>query len=135
MPVVVFLIACCLCFATGASWGTFGILLPIAVSVMDPSSELMVITISACLAGAVYGDHCSPISDTTIMSSTGAQCEHINHVSTQWPYTSLVAAVSAVMFIIAGFVQNAFIVLPLAIIVMAGLLIAMKKMSSGKQSA
>ncbi|MCL1805362.1 MAG: Na+/H+ antiporter NhaC family protein [Clostridiales bacterium] len=135
MPVIVFLIACGLSFATGTSWGTFGILLPIAVSVMDPASELMVITISACLAGAVYGDHCSPISDTTIMSSTGAQCEHINHVSTQLPYASLVAAVTAVMYILAGFVQNAFIVLPLALLVMVGVLIAMKSMSKGKQAA
>ena len=100
-----------LAFASGTSWGTFGILIPIVVSVFDPSSTLLTIGISACLAGAVCGDHCSPISDTTIMASAGAQCDHVTHVSTQLPYAITVAAVSFVTFIIAGFVQNAVICL------------------------
>ena len=110
LPAIVFLIALFLAFATGTSWGTFGVLLPIVCSVF-PSGELMVISVSACLAGAVAGDHCSPISDTTIMASTGAQCEHINHVSTQLPYTLVAAAVSFAGFVLAGLIQNAVIVL------------------------
>ena len=86
LPAVIFLVACLLAFASGTSWGTFGILIPIVVAIFDPSSTLLTIGISACLAGAVCGDHCSPISDTTIMASAGAQCDHVNHVSTQLPY-------------------------------------------------
>lgn len=126
LPAIVFLIGCGLSFATGTSWGTFGILLPIVVAVLDPTSELMVVTISACLAGAVCGDHCSPISDTTIMASTGAQSDHINHVSTQLPYAMTVTAVSFVFFIISGFVRNAFIVLPFAIAAMVGTIYAIR---------
>ena len=117
LPAIVFLIAVGLAFATGTSWGTFGILLPIVCSVF-PSGELMIIAVSACLAGAVCGDHCSPISDTTIMASTGAQCEHINHVSTQLPYSLLAASVSFLGFVLAGYIQSALIVLPICLAVM-----------------
>ena len=111
------MIALGLAFATGTSWGTFGILLPIVCSVF-PSGELMIIAVSACLAGAVCGDHCSPISDTTIMASTGAQCEHINHVSTQLPYSLLSAGASFLGFVLAGYIQNWMIVLPICLVVM-----------------
>ena len=126
LPAIVFLIAVGLAFATGTSWGTFGVLLPIVCSVF-PSGELMVIAVSACLAGAVCGDHCSPISDTTIMASTGAQCEHINHVNTQLPYAMLSAGVSFVGFVLAGFIQNAWIVLPICVALMFGILLLIKK--------
>jgi Na+/H+ antiporter NhaC len=125
LPAIVFLIALFLAFATGTSWGTFGVLLPIVCSVF-PSGELMVICVSACLAGAVAGDHCSPISDTTIMASTGAQCEHINHVSTQLPYTLVAASVSFAGFVLAGIVQNALIVLPICLVVLFVALLAIK---------
>ena len=126
LPAIVFLIALGLAFATGTSWGTFGILLPIVCAVF-PSGELMIIAVSACLAGAVAGDHCSPISDTTIMASTGAQCEHINHVSTQLPYTGLSAAVSFLGFVLAGFIQSAWIVLPICFVVMLIVLLVIRK--------
>lgn len=119
LPAVIFLVACFLAFATGTSWGTFGILIPIVVAVFEGSNyELMIISISACMAGAVCGDHCSPISDTTIMASAGAECDHVNHVSTQLPYAIVAAVVSFFSFIIAGFVRNAWIVLPIAILMM-----------------
>lgn len=119
LPAVIFLVACFLAFATGTSWGTFGILIPIVVAVFEGSNyEVMIISISACMAGAVCGDHCSPISDTTIMASAGAECDHVNHVSTQLPYAIVAAAVSFFSFIIAGFVRNAWIVLPIAILMM-----------------
>ena len=126
LPAIVFLIAIGLAFATGTSWGTFGVLLPIVCSVF-PSGELMVIAVSACLAGAVCGDHCSPISDTTIMASTGAQCEHINHVNTQLPYAMLSAGVSFVGFLLAGFIQSAWIVLPICLVLLFGALLLIKK--------
>ena len=126
LPAIVFLIALGLAFATGTSWGTFGILLPIVCAVF-PSGELMIIAVSACLAGAVAGDHCSPISDTTIMASTGAQCEHINHVSTQLPYTGLSAAVSFLGFVLAGFIQSAWIVLPICFVLMLIVLLVIRK--------
>ncbi|MBQ8549021.1 MAG: Na+/H+ antiporter NhaC family protein [Lachnospiraceae bacterium] len=113
LPAVIFLVACLLAFATGTSWGTFGILIPIVCYIFDPSDPIFYIGISACLAGAVCGDHCSPISDTTIMSSAGAQCVHVNHVSTQLPYAITVAAISFGCFLVAGFVQNALICLSL----------------------
>lgn len=119
LPAVIFLVACFLAFATGTSWGTFGILIPIVVAVFEGSNyELMIISISACMAGVVCGDHCSPISDTTIMASAGAECDHVNRVSTQLPYAIVAAAVSFFSFIIAGFVRNAWIVLPIAILMM-----------------
>jgi len=114
-----------LAFSTGTSWGTFGILIPIVIAIFPEMSEILVITISACLAGAVCGDHVSPISDTTIMASAGAQCDHINHVSTQMPYALLVAGVSFVCYIAAGFLQNAVIMLPISIVLMGGLLLIM----------
>lgn len=127
LPAIVFLIALGLAFATGTSWGTFGILLPIVCSVF-PSGEQMVIAVSACLAGAVAGDHCSPISDTTIMASTGAQCEHLNHVATQLPYTALCAGISLVGFVLAGILQNALIVLMLCLGLLLAALLAIKKL-------
>lgn len=130
LPAIVFLVACFLAFATGTSWGTFGILIPIVVHAFENTNEtLMIISISACMAGAVCGDHCSPISDTTIMASAGAQCDHVNHVSTQLPYAIVAAAVSFVTYIIAGFVQNAFICLPIGIVLMLVVLFVMRKMS------
>ncbi len=107
VPAVFFLIACLISFATGTSWGTFGVLIPIAISVMGGSSEgLLFLTMSAVLAGAVYGDHVSPISDTTIMASSGAQCNHVDHVRTQFPYATIVAGVSFVSYIITGFIAQ-----------------------------
>ena len=117
LPAIIFVIGVGLAFSTGTSWGTFGVLLPIVCAVF-PSGELMVISVSACLAGAVCGDHCSPISDTTIMASAGAECNHISHVSTQLPYALTVAGVSFVGFLLAGFVQNVWIVLPVSIAMM-----------------
>lgn len=123
LPAVIFLVALGLAFSTGTSWGTFSILIPIVVSVFSVDSELLIIGVSACLAGAVCGDHCSPISDTTIMASSGAQCDHIAHVSTQLPYALLVAAVSFVGYAIAGFVQSAWIMLPIVTVLMVGVLL------------
>ena len=133
LPAIIFLIAVGLSFATGTSWGTFGILIPIVISAFNGfGSEITIIAISACMAGAVCGDHCSPISDTTIMASAGAQCNHLNHVSTQLPYSMTVAAVSFVSYIIAGFVQNVFIVLPLAIVLMIATLLIIKKVTANQ---
>lgn len=128
LPAIIFLVACLLAFATGTSWGTFGILIPIVVDVFAGTNEsLMIISISACMAGAVCGDHCSPISDTTIMASAGAQCDHVNHVTTQLPYAIVAAAVSFVTYLIAGFVQKAVICLPIGIILMLLVLYVIKK--------
>ncbi|MBQ7488722.1 MAG: Na+/H+ antiporter NhaC family protein [Clostridia bacterium] len=132
LPAIIFLIACFLSFATGTSWGTFGILIPITLSVFPLQSSLGVICVSACMAGAVCGDHCSPISDTTIMASAGAQCEHVTHVSTQLPYAITVAAVSCVAYAISGFVPNALIVLPIAICLMIATLVVMQKVTGKK---
>ena len=126
LPAVIFLIAFGLAFATGTSWGTFGILLPIVITVFAGGGEIMVIAMSACLAGAVCGDHCSPISDTTIMASAGAQCNHVNHVSTQLPYALTVAGVSTVSYILAGFIRNWMIVLPIGIVLMIATLFVIK---------
>ncbi|MBQ7114497.1 MAG: Na+/H+ antiporter NhaC family protein [Clostridia bacterium] len=135
LPAIVFLVACGLAFATGTSWGTFGILIPIVVSVFNADgSTIMVIAISACMAGAVCGDHCSPISDTTIMASAGGKCNHINHVSTQLPYALLVAGVSFIMYIVAGFVQS-IVVLPIAIAVMVGVVFLIKYITQGKAAS
>ena len=131
LPAIVFVIGLGLAFSTGTSWGTFGVLLPIVCAVF-PNGELMVISVSACLAGAVCGDHCSPISDTTIMASAGADCNHIAHVSTQLPYAMTVAGVSFVGYIIAGFVQNAWIVLPVSIVMMAAVLLAIRAAQNKK---
>ena len=115
LPAIIFIVACLLAFATGTSWGTFGILIPIVTSIFPESSPLLFVGISACLAGAVCGDHCSPISDTTIMASAGARCNHVEHVATQLPYAITVAAISFVSFLIAGFVPNPWICLPISI--------------------
>ena len=129
LPAIVFAVGAFLAFATGTSWGTFGILIPIVVNVFsgDMNNELMIIAISACMAGAVCGDHCSPISDTTIMASAGAQCNHIGHVSTQLPYAITAAIVSMVAYIFAGFIRNWLICLPIGIILMVVTLLAIKK--------
>ena len=136
LPAIVFLIGVGLSFATGTSWGTFGILIPIVLAVFGGSidKEISIIAISACMAGAVCGDHCSPISDTTIMASAGAQCNHLNHVSTQLPYALTVAAVSFVIYIVAGFVQNWLIVLPIGIVVMLLTLFVIKAATSKKRA-
>lgn len=134
LPAIVFLIACGLSFATGTSWGTFGILIPITLGVFPLTAPLGVVCVSACMAGAVCGDHCSPISDTTIMASAGAQCDHVTHVSTQLPYALTVAGVSFIAYLIAGFVPNSFIALPIAIVLMIGTLLLMKKVMSKKQN-
>ena len=132
LPAIIFLVACGLAFATGTSWGTFGILIPIVTAIFPADSVLMIIGISACLAGAVCGDHCSPISDTTIMSSAGAQCDHLNHVSTQLPYAITVAAVSFVNFVIAAYIQNAWISLPIAIVMLVAVLFVIKAVTKKK---
>ena len=131
LPAIIFLIGVGLAFSTGTSWGTFGVLLPIVCAVF-PSGELMVISVSACLAGAVCGDHCSPISDTTIMASAGADCNHIGHVSTQLPYALTVAAVSFVGFLLAGFVQNVWIVLPVSLALMLATLLGIRAVQKKK---
>ena len=128
LPAIIFLVGCFLAFATGTSWGTFGILIPIVVAVFQGTNEtMMIISISACMAGAVCGDHCSPISDTTIMASAGAQCNHVNHVTTQLPYAVTVAVVSCITYVIAGFVQNAVICLPIGAALLVVALMVMKK--------
>jgi len=126
LPAIVFLIAVGLSFATGTSWGTFGILIPITLGVFPLTAPLGVVCVSACMAGAVCGDHCSPISDTTIMASAGAQCDHVAHVSTQLPYAMTVAAASFVAYLFAGFVPNALIALPVALVLMIGALFLVK---------
>ncbi len=127
LPAIIFLIAVGLSFATGTSWGTFGILIPIVVSAFQTVDyQLMIVAISACMAGAVCGDHCSPISDTTIMASAGAECNHVNHVSTQLPYALTCAAISFATYIVAGFTTNALISLPIGIVLMVGTLVVIK---------
>ena len=126
LPAVIFVVACLLAFASGTSWGTFGILIPIVTAIFPAGSTLLTVGISACLAGAVCGDHCSPISDTTIMASAGAQCDHVAHVSTQLPYAIAVAGVSFVSFLIAGFVPNVFIALPAGVALMIATLLVIK---------
>ena len=127
LPAIIFLLGAGISFATGTSWGTFGILIPIVVYILssiDPT--LMIIGISAAMAGSVFGDHCSPISDTTIMSSAGAQCEHLLHVSTQLSYAAYVAVISFICYIVAGFVRNPFIPLVVGIVVLLGGLFVLK---------
>ena len=135
LPAIIFLVACGLSFATGTSWGTFGILIPIVLSIFPIGSGMLsIIGISACLAGSVCGDHCSPISDTTIMSSAGAQSDHLNHVSTQMPYSLTVAGISFVMFILAGFVQKAWICLPIGVALTVGTLYVIKLITTKKKA-
>ncbi len=132
LPAVIFIVACILAFATGTSWGTFGILIPIVSSMFGPENPLLYIGMSACLAGAVCGDHCSPISDTTIMSSAGARCVHVLHVSTQLPYAITVAAISFVCFIIAGFVQSAVVCLLIGTVITIVFLLVMRSLNKKK---
>ena len=134
LPAIVFVVGCFLAFATGTSWGTFGILIPIVVNVFsaDMSNTLMIIAISACMAGAVCGDHCSPISDTTIMASAGAQCDHIQHVSTQLPYALTVAGLSFVTYIIAGFVRSAVVSLLIGIVLTIVVLLIIRSSAAKK---
>lgn len=144
LPVILFVVAVGLAFATGTSWGTFGILIPIVTSVFEEElanvsqtgeiPSMVIICISACLAGAVCGDHCSPISDTTIMASTGAQCDHVNHVSTQLPYALTVAAVCVVGYLLSGFVHNVFIVLGFSVVLMLAVLFAIRFFVKRKES-
>ena len=144
LPVILFVVAVGLAFATGTSWGTFGILIPIVTSVFEAElanvsqtgeiPSMVIICISACLAGAVCGDHCSPISDTTIMASTGAQCDHVNHVSTQLPYALTVAAVCVVGYLLSGFVHNVFIVLGFSAALMLAVLFAIRFFVKRKES-
>ena len=130
LPAIIFLVGCFLAFATGTSWGTFGILIPIVVAVFSGTNEqMMIISISACMAGAVCGDHCSPISDTTIMASAGGQCNHVNHVTTQLPYAITAAIVSCISYVIAGFVRNPFICLPVSIVLMIGTLLVIRRVT------
>ena len=133
LPAIVFVIGCLLAFATGTSWGTFGMLIPIVQNVFSMDDPLAIVCISACMAGAVCGDHCSPISDTTIMASAGAQCDHVSHVSTQLPYAVVAAAVSFVSYIVAGIVPNAFIALPVSIVLMLCTLVVIRVIH-GKKS-
>ena len=136
LPVIVFVIGCLLAFATGTSWGTFGILIPIVQNVFSMDNPMAIICISACMAGAVCGDHCSPISDTTIMASAGAQCDHVNHVSTQLPYAITCAAVSGVTYLIAGILVSAgapgILGLPVGIVLMLATLFVIKKREGQK---
>lgn len=133
LPAIVFIIGVFLAFATGTSWGTFGILIPIVVDAFSTTNHtMMIIAISACMAGAVCGDHCSPISDTTIMASAGAQCNHMNHVSTQLPYAIVVAIVSCVTYIIAGFVKNPVVSLVIGIILMMGTIMGIKYLNKSR---
>ncbi|MCR5789853.1 MAG: Na+/H+ antiporter NhaC family protein [Lachnospiraceae bacterium] len=135
LPAIIFLVGCFLAFASGTSWGTFGILIPIVVSVFQNSDpELMIISISACMAGAVCGDHCSPISDTTIMASAGAQCDHVSHVSTQLPYAVTVAFVSFITYLVAGFSRNAWVSLPVGIVLLIAVLLLIKRLSDSAAS-
>ena len=134
LPAIIFVIACILSFSTGTSWGTFGILIPIVAAVFgDPSTQLYYIGMSACLAGAVFGDHCSPISDTTIMASAGAMCNHVNHVATQLPYAGCVGVICFVNYIIAGFVQNAWICLVIGAAITVCTLFVIRSIVSRKE--
>ena len=132
LPAIIFLVAGVLSFSTGTSWGTFGILIPIVTAIFPASSELLIIGISACCAGAVMGDHCSPISDTSIMASAGAQCDHLEHVATQIPYVLTVAGVCVVGFIVAGFVQNVYITWAVSFALMLCVLFVIRSMERRK---
>ena len=128
LPAIIFVVGCLLAFATGTSWGTFGILIPIVVAVFNGiDHQMMIISISACMAGAVCGDHCSPISDTTIMASAGAQCDHVNHVSTQLPYAITVAVISFVAYIVAGLTHSALISFAVGAVLLLGFLLVMRQ--------
>ena len=135
LPAIIFLVACGLAFATGTSWGTFGILIPIVTNIFPADSDLLFIGISACLAGAVCGDHCSPISDTTIMASAGAQCDHVDHVATQLPYAVTVAGISFVCYLIAPLIDNWFITFPIAVALTVGTLFVIRAVTRRRAGA
>ena len=133
LPALIFVAAAFLSFSTGTAWGTFGILIPIIIPVAATlSPNLVIVSLSATLGGSVFGDHCSPISDTTIMASAGAQCDHVSHVSTQLPYAITVAAVSFVSYLFAGFVHSAWIALPVAIFLMVVTLLVIRRILHAK---
>ena len=132
LPAIIFVVACLLAFATGTSWGTFGILIPIVLPIFEVGDPLLMIGISACLAGAVCGDHCSPISDTTIMASAGANCNHIEHVSTQLPYAVTVAAICFVNYILAAFIRNVVISLAIGVALVVATLLVIRAVQRGK---
>ena len=132
LPAIIFVVACLLAFATGTSWGTFGILIPIVLPIFNAAPDLQIMGISACLAGAVCGDHCSPISDTTIMASAGANCNHIDHVSTQIPYAVTVAAICFVNYILAAFIRNVVISLAIGVVMVIGTLLVIRSVQSRK---
>ena len=134
LPAIIFIVACVLSFSTGTSWGTFGILIPIVTEVFSVGDNLLVIGVSACLAGAVFGDHCSPISDTTIMASAGAQCNHVNHVATQLPYVLTMGIICFVNYILAGFIQNAVICLAIGVVLTIATLFVIKAITSKKDA-
>lgn len=127
MPFILYIIGSVISFATGTAWGTFGILIPMVVAIFGEINTLSLICISAALAGSVTGDHCSPISETAIMSSTAAQVDFMQHVMTQLPYAMFVAGLSAIGFLLAGFIQNAIIVLVIMIVLMVSILYFIKK--------
>jgi Na+/H+ antiporter NhaC len=135
LPAIIFLVAVGLSFSTGTSWGTFGILIPITLSVFPLTDPLGVVCVSACMAGAVCGDHCSPISDTTIMASAGADCNHVEHVNTQLPYALLVAAVSFVAYLVAPFVGSWKCALPIAVVLMLATLFVLRAVFGRRQGA
>ena len=135
LPAIIFLVACLLSFSTGTSWGTFGILIPIVTYIFEPNSTLFIIGVSACLAGAVFGDHCSPISDTSIMSSAGAMCLHVNHVTTQIPYAVTVGAICFVTYIAAGLIQNWFVTIILGVAMTLGVLFFLRNREAKKDAA
>ena len=130
IPAALFLIACVLAFASGTSWGTFGILIPLGLAITETHPELATPIIAACMAGAVYGDHCSPISDTTIMASAGAGCNHVSHVSTQLPYATTVAAASAISYLVAGFTKSSVIPMIVGLVILLGALVYLKRRPS-----
>ena len=135
LPVIVFAVGCLLAFATGTSWGTFGILIPITLAIFPLNDPMGVVCVSACMAGAVCGDHCSPISDTTIMASAGAQCDHVNHVATQLPYATACAAISCFSYVLAGllihFGAPGLLALPVGVVLVLGFLFFMRTHGDG----
>lgn len=134
LPAIIFLVACLLSFSTGTSWGTFGILIPIVTYVFPADSTLFIIGVSACLAGAVFGDHCSPISDTSIMASAGAQCDHVTHIATQLPYAITVGVICFVNYILAGLIQNVFLCLAIGIVLTLGALFIIRAATARKSA-
>ena len=135
LPAVIFVVGCVLSFATGTSWGTFGILIPIVSVMFTPDTTLFYVSIGACLAGAVFGDHCSPISDTTIMASAGGMCNHVNHVSTQIPYALTVGGICFVNYVLAGLIQNAAVCIVIGTVLTVGTLFVIRLLEQKKAAA